>query len=328
MGQETKTVRPFDVPESLERLFHRVTLRVGAQHIQAGKERLVWDDADTYGGQEVELEWSAERDFDGFQKAIMEGAEAAGIAASNLSLLVLVTSGYLGTTEVVHRETLGDGSPAERVLKLGGKANRAVGLRVVSDRPNRITAYLVLNREIARKPLQPWRKGTWLARREFRIGLEAPSAIFRPLELDDKRRKEFRLLPGTVRYLRSCDPFDPESPPEMYVDSEILQAVSRDPKSATSQMVQRELAAYFIRSVVAESTKKTDERRDGSWSELEDSLLGRIVKYLEGKGKSDEDYEKRLAEVREDPERVVALAEDRLGVRAAILKVVQPGTSQ
>jgi len=331
VGRETRVLRPFDIPASLEHFFDGATLRFGAQRIRTDEGLRVWGDPDTYGSQEVELELSEEDTFDGFRTHVAEGAEKGGFALVDLSLLVFVTSGYLGTTEVVYRQSLDDGTPSHRTLNLASGASRAAGLRVVSHRPNRITAYLVLNRKIPERPLRPWRKGTWLAHCEFRIGLEAPSALFRPLPLDDKKRRDFRLPPGTVRYLRSCDPrsrFDPETPPEMYVDAEILQTISRDAKSAVSQMFQRELAACFIRSVVAEAMRETDEWRNSSWDQLEDSLLGRIVKYVEGKGRSKEDYTRRLDDLRSDPERQIAIAEDRLKVRAAILKAVHPVTSQ
>lgn len=334
MSRETRQIRPFDVPKTMEGLFRETRLHIGEMTIGSGRGVRSFPDPDAYESQQVALEWSEQSAFDSFRESICTGAQELDILISDLSLVVAATSGYLGTTEIVYRERLSDDAPRDRTADLATGPRRAVALRVVGRKANRVTAYLLLNRELEGGPLRPWRLGTWLARCEFRIAVELPADLFRPEPLTEKERHRLGLPHGTVRYVDwdSYDPaapFDPDTPPRMYVDEEVLTAVSEASRSPLGRMMQKQLVTDFMCSLLREVREKPDGWQNKGWEALEDSLLGRVVRYLEGGATaSPEDYDRRLHQIAgDDPGHQVAWVESRLDVRADLLSTLRkPGT--
>lgn len=326
MSRETRQIRPFDVPKSLEGLLRGARLHIGSLTIESGTGVRSFPDPETYGSQRVTLEWSEQGALESFRETIHGGAQELDILLSDLSLVVAATSGYLGKTEVLYREVLSDQTPRSHIVDLASGDERAVALRVLGHKANRVAAYLLLTRELDRIALRPWRLGTWLARCEFRIAVDLPADLFRPEPLTEKERQRLGLPPGTVRYVDwdSYDPaapFDPDVPPRMYVDEEVLTAVSEAGGAPLGRMMQRQLIADFMCSLFREVREKPDGWRHREWGTLEDSLLGRVVRYLEGGASaSQEDCDRRLQQIAgDDPGRQAAWVETRLDVRAQIL---------
>ena len=330
MSRETRQIRPFDVPRNLEGLFRGTQLRIGDLTIESDRGVRSFPDPDAYESQQVTLEWSEQSAFESFRETIRVGAQEIDILLSDLSLVVTATSGYLGTTEIVYRERLSDDAPRNRAVDLVAGPERAVAFRVVGHRASRITAYLLLTREQERGPLRPWRLGTWLARCEFRIAVELPADLFRPEPLTEKERQRLGLPPGTVRYVDwdSYDPaapFDPDTPPRMYVDEEVLTVVSETSRTPLARMMQKQFVTDFMCSLLREVREKPEGWRNKEWEALEDSLLGRVVRYLEGRTAAPpEDYDRKLQQIAgDDPGRQAAWVESRLDLRADILSMLR-----
>ena len=321
MSREVRDLRPFDVPPSLDNLFSGTRLHFGDIDIEPGQSVRAWEDPEAYAEQSVKLVWAENSAFDTFRERLRRGVEDLGIVASDLSLLVVGISGYLRTTDIVSWEKLSRNSPREREVNLVADPERAVAFRVVGQQANRIEAYLMLNRRLAASPLRPWRLGTWLARCEFRVAVDAPSSLFRPTPLNEATRRENKLPKGAVRYLvcDPLDPFSPEHPPRFYVDEEILRAMSDQSRSPVSRMMQKDLVAMFLRSVLVQAHVQRTDWRNRTWEELADTLFGRVVRYLVGPNRSPDDYEARLRQVEHNAELQGAHVEDALDVRGAIL---------
>lgn len=323
MSREVRTVRPFQIGDSLDRVLEDAVFRFGADECSAGS-RIQVDDVDDYRRRRAELAWASEDGFEYFKTSISNMVAAIGIDPGALALLVTTATGYLKITEVVFCHPLSDLDNLPAIVNLSDPRPKA--LRTGFHGAN-VAAYLLLIEDIDPQPLRPWRKGTWLARAVFRLVSTSQTSLFRLTPLDETQRDRLGLPQGVVRYidLGDCEPtqsYDDSNPPIFYVDKELLDLLAARPNSRLSRFVQVQLVQDFIWGVLRSPAVQEEELEDLSWTDLEDTLLGKILSLIAGSSASDEWRHTLIKESKEDPDKILALAEDAIGLRKVLLAAV------
>ncbi len=318
MSREVRTVRPFQIRDSLDRVLESAVLRFGADECLAGS-RIQFDDVDDYRRRRAELAWHQEG-FDYFKTSVSDAVEEIGIDPGALALLVTAATGYLKITEVVFRHPLSDLDNLSAIVNLSDPRPKALR---TGFHGAKVVAYLLLTEDIDPQPLRPWRKGTWLARAVFRLVSTSPTSLFRPTPLDQAQRDRLGLPQGVVRYLDLGDyepqlSYDDSIPPSFYVDEDLLASLAARPNSSLSRFFQVQLVQDFIWGVLR-SPAIQENFNDLEWEDLEDTLLGKILNLIAGSNASDERRNELIKMSKTSPEKILALAEDAIGLRKEIL---------
>ncbi len=309
MSSESRVIRPFDA-QSLEHVFHAARLRCGSMECEPGKS-LRWDDPTPFSAADPKLMLAPESEFDDFRRLLGTGAAEAGVDVSLLSLLVTASTSYLKITDTVGR-SLADLSVLPRVIGLAGmRASQASTSGTV------VRAYVVLSKTLPRRALKPWRKGTWLARAEFKIKTGDESSPYALVRLDDEKRKELGLRRQTMRYVdladhNSVQPFDEGERPEFYVDANFLDELDAQANSPVGRALQAQLVVDFVTAVILDAHKRI--RPEDRYADLEDSLAGRVVRRIASRSASGDERDKLVRWIREKPAKVIACAEDPIGL--------------
>ena len=333
MSSETRTFRPVTVDERLAGIFDRAVLNFGSLPCVPGGSILV--DDGTFASRKPILVWTSEEGFEDFRRGLHNGAIGMGLAPSLLCLAVTARSGPLKLHELTYRRLLSQMQELDRAVPLG---DRPDGSRrdvfCLDTHGVTVDAWVALADGVRRsddKPLRPWRVGTWLARATFQINCHSGAQLFRPQPLDDERRRYLRLDKDSVRYVELEDvsldePIEASDAPVFWVDEQLLNELSDRRGSAVARYLQLQLAVDFIAAAVQQYAGVQHDRRL-AYDEVKDSLIGRIVRFVAGSGATDERRDQILRMCRDEPRRVIALAEHAAGVRPSMLKSLETNTT-
>ena len=309
MSFESRIVRPFH-RTSLDEALTSATFHFGNQVCEANAGIAVAD-PETFARSIGRIVWAPEGEFEDFKVALVQGASDLGVDLSALGLLAVASTSYVRRSQVVHRCPLTDLDSLDRVTEVTA-GERPVALRT-GFHGAAVEVYLLLLRELEKRPLRPWRKATWISRAKFTIDVEKGAVLFRPIPLDDNERARLDLPAGTVRYVDLEDhdvlePFGESEPPRFYIDADLLRQLGARQASPIALAFQAQLAQDFMTAVVHRAAGETDvETR--SWEDVEDSLLGRVLRFAAGAGASRDDKQLLLKQVSENPERMLARTE-------------------
>lgn len=267
--------------------------------------------------------------FDGFKDKIHSGITNIGIDPNALDLLATAYTSYLKITDIFFRHSLSDLSSLPRSLDLSG-TKRPDALRA-STHGAVVTVYIVLRCDQPPESLKPWRKGTWLAKCTFRIETDSLSSMFRPIPLDDDARLRHQLGKETARYFNIGDhdpfaPFGDTDAPELYVDVDLLARIDREASSPIARALQTMLVADVITGVVAACAARPDDLHKATWDDTKDSILGRIIGLIAGHRAANADYEELLSMAKTNPSKLIARAEDAIGLRKSLLNSMSEPT--
>ena len=323
MSREVRTVRPFQIGDSLDRVLEDVVFQFGSDECSAGG-RIQVNDVDDYCRRRAELAWASEEGFEYFKISVSNAVAAIGIDPGALALLVTVATGYLKITEVVFRHPLSDLDNLSAIVNLSDPRPKALR---TGFHGAKVAAYLLLTEDIDPQPLRPWRKGTWLARAVFRLVSTSPTSLFRLTPLDQPQRDRLGLPQGVVRYIDLGDyeprlPYDDLILPDFYVDEDLLASLATRPNSRLSRFIQVQLVQDFIWGVLRSPAVQEENFDDLSWEDLEDTLLGRMLSLIAGSKASNEQRYELIRMSKENPDKVLALAEDAIGLREELLAAV------
>ena len=326
MSRETRTVRPF-LRTSLDESLREVTFRFGDQTCEADRGITV-DDAESFAINTGEIIWTPEVRFEGFKDDLRAGATELEIDLPALGLLAVASTSYIKRSEVVHLCPLDDLDRLTRVTDITAGA-RPVALRT-GFHGAVVEVYLVLLRTLAKRPLRPWRKGTWIARAGFRIDVHRGADLFHLTPLDNEQRDRRGLPSGCVRFVDLdnhdiCAPFGDSEPPRFYVDEELLRQLSARQRSAAAQALQAQLAYDFVVAVIHHAAADS-ESDDSSWEDVEDSLLGRVLGFTAGPGASTDDKQQLLKSVSGNPERIIASVEHAIDIGTRMIGSLKDGS--
>ncbi len=321
MSRELRVVPPFNVPGALQSIFEETVLHFGDRECPAGRRIVV--DSDGFRGRDLRIAWAADQIR--FRRTLVNGLRDLDLGPTDAVLVVLVQTRYLGLTSEALRVPLDDLEALERISTLN--ANLLVAAR---HRGARIRVLLLLTRDRTRRPLQPWRKGTCLARTGFSVDTDWLGQLFSPKALDARTRRELDLQPSTMRYVRLGDhnpllPLQDTEEPDFYVDEELLRRVDVWSGSPMAKMAQLQLVQDFVSAIVHRgSTKLQSEEEIPPWEDVRGSLLGRMLSVAAGKK---EDPAALLAEVRDDPNRILARFEHRIHLKKLYIDSVTEGST-
>ena len=317
MSRETRTVRPFRTA-ALESALDGVRLRFGEEECEAAARILV-DDPETFAISRGEIIWAPGNDFAAFKRTLTEGAERLGVDPSELGLLVTATTTFIRRTQIIFDCSLADLESLERVTLIT-PSERPAALRT-GFHGAVVEAYVLLLRGLPKRPLQPWRKGTWLARARFTIEVDRGAELFRLTPLDDEKRAELDIPDKAMRWvdLDDYDPLEPLrdlGPPRFYVDETCLAHLRVRHSSPIGVALQAQLVHDFIAAVVWYSAVNASEQEVNahSWDDIEDSLLGRVLRFAAGPRASVEDKQMLLKTACTKPEQVLAKVEHAIDI--------------
>ncbi len=326
MSKETRTVRPFRTA-ALGAILDGIILRFGKRECAAAGS-IVVDDPGEFTRSRGEIIWAQDDEFDEFKRALRAGAAELGIDTSALCLFITASTTYLKRTQEVFRCPLDNLESLERVTLITPH-DRPAALRT-GFHGAVIDTYLLLLRELDKRALFPWRKGTWLSRAKFRVDVEKGAEMYRLTPLDDARRAQLGISPRAIRYIDLGDtdilaPYGDFAPPRFYVDEECLAQLDARHSSPTGVALQAQLVQDFIAAVLWYSAANDDEcdLDAKSWEDIEDSLLGRILRFVAGPGASAEDKKTLLKTLGSNPEQVLARAEHAIDIRKYILTALE-----
>ena len=161
--------------------------------------RLLFETSHDFARAAPALSWARdEAEMMHFRDLLRRGVHQSGIPASQLGLIVVASSRYLHIADIVYRLPLAQCDELPRLHSLKECRPRALQ---ASTHGAEVSAYIALLQNRDQAPLQPWRKGTWLARTTFRLTIgQTEASIFRPEPLTDTDREEMNLGKETVRY--------------------------------------------------------------------------------------------------------------------------------
>ena len=319
MSSETRDIRPFNVATSLERIFKNSKLLFGDLECEPNS-RITVEDTTTYGIRRAEIILTEELHFEDFKRTLANGASSSGINHSLLSLLVTISTSYLKITDIVWQQPLTDLATLPRTLNL--TENERPRALQASLTGSTVDIYLMRTETAQPRPLHPWRKGTWLARARFKIETHRDISLFRPIPLDYTTRAELNLPEGTMRYVQMGDhepaePYDNTEAPVFYVDRELLSELNARSNSRAGAALQAQLALDFVSAVITASTEKVQSIN--TYRELEDSLIGRVVRLIVPFRSPDSDRDVIVRMINTDPAKAIAHAENAIALRKVML---------
>ena len=286
MNRERKTVHPFrGVARSLTKALRNTVLQFGEKEVSAGA-RIQWDDAGSYRDQDISLKWHVDDDSPAFLAELKQGCLDSGLPLDSLAIVVTATSRYLGFVDLVFRCALDESDELEPAIDLRAEKPDAAAWKT-HVRGCRVDAYLLLARKLEERPLRPWRKGVWLSRASFTVATDYTESLFRPRKLDDIQRKRFQLSAQALRYVHLPEPvweeYDPDEPPEVYLDAEIMAQIAAKPKSLPSRLAQAELAYVFLRGVLTDAYMNREQWSGRGWRDITNTLLGKVLRAIAGR---------------------------------------------
>ena len=332
MATETRVLRPFATPLKVEQLVRSAALKVGDTVLQPdGRATL---DYDAYLNLPVSLSLGdsgglTEDELDG----VLESLAEIGLTPDMVLGTVSLHSSFLKISEYVAVFPISELRDLPGDIEIASAGKRPSALRTPYSGCRVETAVLLGS---AREPVvgQPWRKGTWLARSRFHLSCELEYAGFTPRPMDADQKATLGVSAKAARYVTlpaGVDPLRDEVAPdvlELWVDADLLGAIAAQPKSMLSVALQRQLFVDAFNAVT--SIARADPSIDDlQWSDIEDSLLGRLIRGLVGskRGESVDDSRERgqqlLTMMRSDQAQFSSIVEDHAGVTAAFMKALQ-----
>lgn len=321
MSSETRLIRPFDVNERLIKLFKNTTLRFGKEVCYPNSSIIV-DDPEVFRRSTAELELTSESDFERLKHDLRNGSTDSGWATSLLSLIIVARTSYLNLADIVKCYKLDTVESLPRKIKLTD--NRRPRALQATTHGAQIDVYIILNQNIEPKALRASRKGTWLTHASFRIRTLADSVLFRPHPLDETTRREYDLGKNSTRFFELgehdlAEPYNSTDAPKLYVDEQILAQLDANHSSDIAITMQRQLVIDFIAGVITEFAMNRDELSDFSYTDNQDSLIGRIAKLVASDYGGDYNPSQLVEQMKTCPAEVIARTESAIRHRINLL---------
>ena len=330
MSHETRTVRPYVGARELERALDEALLHFGPAPCAANENIHVDLQAHEFLLRPISIDWASDdAAFTRVKRTIELGARKGSYDLDDLAIAVVATSSFLKLAEVVYIRALGDLDVLPRKLVLTDACRPKPFSAPFSGFG--VEAYIMLAREIERRPLRPYRKGTWLSRVRFGVDTTLTAAILPPTPLTAERRKELRLPARTMRFIdfgnhEVLEAYGDQEQPTFYVDENLLAQLNARRTSATSRAFQRQLVFDFISAVVWKAARSS-EIGNVAYADVRTSLLGSVVRIAAGVGASDADRNGIMGSVRDAPERLIARAEHAVDVLSVFGEAAKDGES-
>lgn len=316
MSREERDIRPYRGLEAFETALDGLCVEFGDRQIFAGG--LATTTSADFVRQPVTLvlgEDEAERDQ--VAAALQAACAQAELDTEALELLVVMRTTRLKISEIVWRASLDKlGTCPPRVALTRDKRPRPLETPIGGCS---ILTYIALREERNRVALAPWRKGTWVAKAEYKIKTNINEIGFTLLELTDEIRNKQDLPDGTLRFAIVETPLDESTGPEsiqLYLDAEVLSELAANPKTAAAEAFSRELFLTATAAAVMESSRQLLTGNFTTVDDIEGSLAHRLIQLVVGDAPPRQlsDLHQRFFQMlRNDPARFAAHIENRVG---------------
>ena len=292
MTSTVRELRPFGDFEVMDDLIHAVRLRVGDTVI--GRDERVILDAESYRRVPVSLVFPYESD--GLHETLEDvqtELRDRDLDLEEVALIVNLFSSFLKISDFPYVFPLSELATRGPVLDLCQDGQRPRALRAARS-GCRVEVAVVLANQKAPAIGRVWRKGTWLSRTNFGISCDAEFSGFTPRPMDAERKVELRLPANATRYITipiGIDPLADDSSPdlvEMWVDADLLATLSSRDKSKVSTAIQKQLFVDAFDCVVSEVRARPD-LEDKTWSDVSDTMFGKMIRAIAGRSKGDHD---------------------------------------
>jgi hypothetical protein len=259
MSSEIRVIRPF-------RAFHRVEalLRERAELVATdgsdpvGVGEVMFLDPSSFISAGVQLTLAPDREsLQELRDTFKEERQQVFGARENVTLVVMLSTPRLRYADIVANVSLRESSSIPQRIDLAPR------LELDHTRPRAlrtprggcfVDVLLLVDEELDKAPLKPWRKGSWLAKVRFKIRSQIHDAGFQPIPLDDALRGSLELGEGVQQYATLRDGVTSvgraqtlDSVMEFYVDEGTLEFVSATPRGP----LETHLQTRFVLDAVA-----------------------------------------------------------------------------
>lgn len=328
MSRERRTVRPYTVDSALASTLNEATVWLDELCCGAGSSLTVEDGS--FIRSEVRVVWAVEDEFDRFRRQLTDAAWATGVHPQWLRLVVVARTGSLKLAEKLLDCQLDGLDGLDRSVRLDAHPNGGRRSVFCADSHGTVVdAYIALSPDwTTASPAErrlPKRANSWLARATYRLDAKSAAAMFHPRSLDDAKRVELGLPLDTLRYidLRGVDvqeAIDGTPDVDVWVDEDVLAALSASNTSAAALYFQRQLVLDFVSAVAFDYAQGVGASSDAAaaYDDLKDSLIGKVVQLTAEP--DDESRDRMLRQCRQEPARLVARAEHVLLLRDGVNK--------
>lgn len=318
MSSATRELRPFGDFEKIDELIHAVNLKVGERSV--GRDDRIVLEEDEYRRLPVAVVFPY--DSEGLSEMLEEiraELQDRGLELDDLVLVVNLFSSYLKISEFPFVFPLSELSLRGPNLVLTPEGRRPNALRAARS-GCRVEVAVLLAEEKEPVVGRPWRKATWLSRSNFSMSCDVEFSGFTPRPMDADAKQALNLPETATRYITlpvGVDPLVDESSPdlvEMWVDADLLATLSSRDKSKASTAFQKQLFVDAFDCVMSEVRTRPDFS-DKVWTDVSDTMFGRMIRALAGraKGESDDDVRARcetfMSVLRDDHGRFMAHVE-------------------
>jgi hypothetical protein len=246
MSSETRVVRPYLGAHEFQHMLDSCALQCANQTIEGGGEIALGLDEYLNAPFVILLNGVSSSRVD-------SGAAALDLDPGDIDLLVLVAAPRLRFVDTVFQSDLSKVNDLPNRIPLSLPA-RPRALRAPHGGAD-VRIYFCLNKFLEKRPLTPWRKGTWLAQKEFRVRSDLSGSGFVPIRMTDEDREHLGVPKETARFatLDDNDPFDPEPATDvvkLYVDGDLLDRLAVAAGTPVGKHIQRQLFVDATAAIV------------------------------------------------------------------------------
>lgn len=288
MSSEKRLVRPYVGLERFQNILDKWYLRIADEILEPGDHRTVT--SSSFLTDPAVLVCATDDDaLEDVHKEAIGAVEAVDLSLADVELIVLASTPYLRMADIALRQSLADDEGIPRTLNLA----EIDGLRAQST-PNggcNIDVYFALAQDTPARPLHPWRRGTWFGHIRFSLGTDLGELGFTPRALTDLLRNDMELPANTIRHVVIDDDAlrgeDLAGAVELYIDETLLAMLNQSPNTSAARSFQRQVFIDVVGAIVR-ATGRWPDLPDVQLTDIEDTVLGRIVWAAAGPGRRGE----------------------------------------